>query len=530
MSITKKQIIFVFIGLILLCNGCAGLFPGKPPGKGIVPKLPQGDPELTVVYPRIEAGDSVYVGSLKDSVFIYGNVSHPDGRLTIDSVEIPVHDNGAWLGWVKLPEAKLELSLFEEKGWLSSVTIEFLPASNVDEMVTKKVLFFEPIVDQIPSEPLDTLYSATLTVIDTLSRIRCGWPGTYYLFPPVGTKMRADGILRGERTFYRIPLGVGKIGFIEDVHVIADEGDTAPGLSVIYSIITEVDGRNTLIKIPLNEQTPFQVQQRNENQLVLTLFGVRSWTDLILQPFDSKVVDEIRWNQVDPSTYELTAWLKPGWFWGWDTSFDSSGNLIWTIKQAPEIARKPLKDLIVVLDPGHGAENHGALGPAGLTEKVATLDLAWNVKEKLEKAGAKVILTREADIDIPLHNRVKMANKWGADLLLSLHYNGIPQGWNPYSHHGSSVHYNHRHAKVLAEKILEGMLDELHWENNGLRYQDLAIPRNHVCPSVLIETAFLLHPVEEALAQTEEFQDRVANGIRKGLEQYLIEIRKRQEK
>src|SRR2546428_7332644 len=83
--------------------------------------------------------------------------------------------------------------------------------------------------------------------------------------------------------------------------------------------------------------------------------------------------------------------------------------------------------LVVVLDPGHGGRwpHDGAHGRRGLHEKVIALQVAQKTKELLEQQGATVILTRDADEDVPLADRVRLANEAGADLFLSIHCNAM---------------------------------------------------------------------------------------------------------
>jgi N-acetylmuramoyl-L-alanine amidase len=80
----------------------------------------------------------------------------------------------------------------------------------------------------------------------------------------------------------------------------------------------------------------------------------------------------------------------------------------------------------IVLDPGHGGAQEGALGPGGLFEKGLALDLALRLKADLERGGAEVLLTREVDLLLPLAERVAFSNRSRPDLFLSLHANSMP--------------------------------------------------------------------------------------------------------
>ncbi len=80
----------------------------------------------------------------------------------------------------------------------------------------------------------------------------------------------------------------------------------------------------------------------------------------------------------------------------------------------------------IVLDPGHGGRDPGALGADGMREKDVTLDVARRLRDRLARSGARVLLTRETDVAVPLQDRVAFANEHGADLFVSLHVNSIP--------------------------------------------------------------------------------------------------------
>ena len=80
----------------------------------------------------------------------------------------------------------------------------------------------------------------------------------------------------------------------------------------------------------------------------------------------------------------------------------------------------------VVLDAGHGGDDHGAEGPAGLLEKEMVLDVARLLKERIERNGVQVVLTRSGDVYVPLEERTAIANRARADLFVSIHANAAP--------------------------------------------------------------------------------------------------------
>jgi N-acetylmuramoyl-L-alanine amidase len=91
----------------------------------------------------------------------------------------------------------------------------------------------------------------------------------------------------------------------------------------------------------------------------------------------------------------------------------------------PPVAPKP-PAFVVVVDPGHGGDQDGALSPSGVKEKDVVLQIARRLRPRLEQLGAKVVLTRTGDIGVPLTTRAAVANGLKADLFVSIHLNSMP--------------------------------------------------------------------------------------------------------
>ncbi|MBS1262638.1 MAG: N-acetylmuramoyl-L-alanine amidase AmiC [Calditrichaeota bacterium] len=489
---------------------------------------------LTVIYPRgpapdtaLAPGDSVIAGIPPDSLFLLGHVADPTGALEINGVSVPIHPGGGWLAWVaRGPVEERALAGDSARVRTSAVTIRYRGASHGQELrAARRIVFADTIPHAEPAAPPGFVTNRTrLAVIDPDAKLRCGWPGTYDMFPPAGTLLYATGVDSGARVVWKVPLGDGEIGWIEDRYVRVLDDDTPPPVQVIDRVIGEVDRRETRVRIPLAHRAPFRVARPADDRLELTVYGAVSWTDLIVQPHGSRVVDELRWSQVDSTTWRLTAFVNAGWFQGWSAEFDDRGWLVWTIHAAPEIRRRSLSGVRVVVDPGHGGADYSAIGPTGLPEKTANLRLAEAVAAELEDAGATVIPTRTADTTLALADRVAFARAQRADILLSLHHNALAQGVRPFARHGASVHYYHRHAKPLAAALYEAITGA-GWPGDGLRYQDLALARPSFCPAVLVEAAFIMHPGEEALLRRESFRRDVARWIREGVEEYVRRMR-----
>lgn len=206
---------------------------------------------------------------------------------------------------------------------------------------------------------------------------------------------------------------------------------------------------------------------------------------------------------------------------------------------------------VVVIDPGHGGSDTGALGPKGVVEKDLTLALAKKLEALLEKRGFRVVLTRDGDTSVPLKQRAALANFNQADLFLSVHMNASPAP----SARGPEVYFMSQQAtdlwsRELAEKENAsgggappggGGLDLVLWDLaqtahlqesaflaesiqnalNGLmgtdrravRQAPFVVLEGATMPAVLVEVAFLSNPEESRKVGDPAFQDRVAERL-----------------
>jgi N-acetylmuramoyl-L-alanine amidase len=158
-----------------------------------------------------------------------------------------------------------------------------------------------------------------------------------------------------------------------------------------------------------------------------------------------------------------------------------------------------------------------------LTEAVANLGLALALRDRLVRAGAEVIMTRDDDSHVDLYDRPAIAKQLDADLFVSIHNNALPDGVNPFINHGVSTYYYHRHSLRLARDIQEEMVAATGMPDHGLYHGNLAVNRATQYPAVLVECAFMMIPEQEALLKTERFRRTVSLAIYKGIERFLRE-------
>lgn len=177
--------------------------------------------------------------------------------------------------------------------------------------------------------------------------------------------------------------------------------------------------------------------------------------------------------------------------------------------------------VLIVLDPGHGGEASGAVGPCGVTEKQVALQQAFVTKQVLEQAGFRVRLTRVADTNPDLYERVRLAYTEKATAFIALHYNATIPATNPQSVRHMSTYYWNTIGEGLARAIHPCVLQAESIPDGGVRQASFAVCRNPAVPSILIELDFITVPEGEEAIQVPERQQHVAHAILAGLCDWL---------
>ncbi len=217
----------------------------------------------------------------------------------------------------------------------------------------------------------------------------------------------------------------------------------------------------------------------------------------------------------------------------------------------------------VVIDPGHGGKDPGAIGKYGTREKDVVLDISKRLKRHLEQKGLKVYLTRDKDIFIPLYKRAKIAERKNADLFISVHANASryrrAKGFEVYylseatddnaralaAAENASLKFekddmsrekspattvwdmklteNRRQSKALAYSICNITSDALRMRNRGVKGARFAVLKGAIMPAVLIEVGFLTNRREESKLKQTYFRDKIANAVSRSIAEYKSE-------
>ena len=178
---------------------------------------------------------------------------------------------------------------------------------------------------------------------------------------------------------------------------------------------------------------------------------------------------------------------------------------------------------LILLDPGHGGFDPGAVGPSGLTEKDVNLAVALLTAEILQREGYNVMLTRNDDRFISLKDRVEMANSLEAMLFVSIHSNSA----NATYSEGTETFIapdKVASSQLLADALQQNLLKELKRYDRGVKKENFYVIKYTDMPAALVEVAFISNPHEESLLASNLFREKAARAIAQGIMEYMQKI------
>ncbi|WEZ06720.1 SH3 domain-containing protein [Priestia flexa] len=218
----------------------------------------------------------------------------------------------------------------------------------------------------------------------------------------------------------------------------------------------------------------------------------------------NKVAESNGWVQIQYSSSQ-TAWVSKGL-----TSTEAPST--------PGEVTNPTSGLekkLIVIDPGHGGHDPGAVGQDEL-EKNLALRTAKLVAAQVESAGGTVLFTRSDDTFISLDGRTKISNASEADAFVSIHYNA-----GSSSATGIETYYYSARDQELAKYIQESMVQHTNMRDRGAQQANFYVLKHNNKRSVLVELGFVSNPSEEDRIATEQYQQQVSRGIAEGISRYF---------
>jgi N-acetylmuramoyl-L-alanine amidase len=180
--------------------------------------------------------------------------------------------------------------------------------------------------------------------------------------------------------------------------------------------------------------------------------------------------------------------------------------------------RVPKGRVMVMVDPGHGGKDPGAIGLGGLREKDVILPIAQQVASLLEQQGIQAVMTRTSDYFVDLAPRVTMAERANADLFVSIHANAIGPSRPDVS--GLETYY-YSSGQRLAQTIHNSILQSLDVKDRGVRRARFYVLRKSSMPSVLVEVGFVTGRDDAAKLSNAAYRSQMAQAIARGILQYI---------
>ncbi|MDC2975760.1 N-acetylmuramoyl-L-alanine amidase [Prochlorococcus sp. AH-736-D23] len=179
---------------------------------------------------------------------------------------------------------------------------------------------------------------------------------------------------------------------------------------------------------------------------------------------------------------------------------------------------------LVIIDPGHGGTDPGAVGIRGIRETDVVLEVSKILKKLLSEKGVKVFLTRKNEVDLDLPPRVSFANKMDADIFVSIHANAS-RGKRKDINGLETFYYRGWKGRLLAKKIQKQILRVSPGSpDRGVKQGRFYVIKNTRMPAVLVEIGFLTGRLDSRRLKQPTHRKRIAYAIAKGILEYLSKV------
>ena len=428
-----------------------------------------------IVYPK---SNNVVINSAE--TFFIGN-EKPDKALKINGENVSIHSSGGFWHVVKLDYGENKFVI--DNG--NDTQIYNITRNNINSTIKeestyqsyKKPLIIETNADNVPLRSMPNDFG--------LNRLQ-------HLQKDIQMKVVGEF-----GNYYKVQLSRDDFAWLSKDY--ANKLDTNDlNLQRIIAFDYHEDSTKRIYEIKLSDKVPYTLSE--SDGLDLVVYNVKDY------PYNK---------------YEFHIANSRKLF-GYKSYYTDDNRLIIEVKKFPDINKStPLKGLKIAIDAGHGGTELGAIGCLNDNEKDVNLEISKILKEKFETNGANVIMTREDDSFVGLNDRVEIANKNNAQIFISIHNNALPDSAAHLKSTGSETYYFYQQSKELAKDVVESLAKETGLKNNGAKAQSFAVVRNTNCPAILVEVGYIINPEDNAKLIDKDYQNKIAEAILHGLENYL---------
>ena len=430
-----------------------------------------------IVYPK---KNDVIINA--KSTFFVGSSETP---LTINGQDVPLHPTGAFAYVVPLKNGSNTFVIQSgEQREIFVITKPVVKQASLPQAVfypfsAKKVFSVTTEYAPLRSTPVDA-------GINRIAHL------------PKDMQLQVDGEQGG---FYRVILGNGKYGWISKTNV--KTGNSKDFDLAQLSGYEYLDGDDFFTFVfHLDKRVPFEMSEGDP--FLMKFYNIKDRPD---------------------NTYVMTFPIKDALsgrkLIGYSGEYQGNDFILKIRKPLITNSWRPLHNIRIAIDAGHGGEESGGIGCLGDKEKDINLSIAKYLETELKKRGARVIMTRSGDNYLSLKDRVEIANYGDAVVFISIHGNALPDGADPNKNRGTSIYYYYNQAKPLADIIMDTVVSKIGVINDKVRQGSLAVVRNTNALSILIEVSYLINPEDNANLINPEFQKQYAKAIADSLEKYF---------
>ncbi|MBC8545497.1 N-acetylmuramoyl-L-alanine amidase [Clostridiaceae bacterium NSJ-31] len=327
-----------------------------------------------------------------------------------------------------------------------------------------------------------------------------------------------DYVVGQSSSYYQLSCG----GYIhkEDVRVLDGKADIDV---TVGGVAFETDGIGETFVLAA-EGKPYYISQYNENTVDITFYNTAWQPAQEIGSLPTELFDKVT-AEYDSAANTTTLHFETAGgkrLWGYNVEF-GDGKILVRAKRTPKLSQnpaKPLEGVTIVVDAGHGGNDPGALGVAGLTgpdERNLNYMNAYAAYLQLRALGATVYMTQTNDERLSYEQRMDIARDTRADFYLSFHLNSTAESTDSTNAKGIEIYYNEELAIPLGEAILSEVCRSTGRRSRGVFAATFRVTQMTHTPSLLCEMGYMVSPEEYEQLCDPQYIYRVALGVSSGI-------------